>query len=143
MMSDIAKIDQQMHRASASFMREYGFRGSLSVYLLELLATGGLTHLQMVSVSGRDKADVSRDCAVLKNAGLVFKDNWNKYRLPVRLTDEGKELAAALNEYMSGIMGKAQEGLNEDELNVLSGALRKVARNLEAVEDDDLSKNDE
>lgn len=93
----ITEIDLYWHRLATSVMKEYGLKGSYAIYFTRLHGhPGGVAAAQLAAECGKDKADVSRDMAVLEKAGFVTRQrrDGNAYRAPITLTERGWALTA-------------------------------------------------
>lgn len=91
---DITQIDLFWHRLAAGEMKRYGLKGNYAIYFVKLRDNpDGITSARLAAVCGKDKADVSRDLAVLEEAGLVYRArSGGNYRAPVFLTEQGSRL---------------------------------------------------
>lgn len=93
---DITEIDLYWHRLATSTMKEHGLKGNYVVYFTMLHKNPeGLTSAELSTVTGKDKADVSRDIRFLEKAGLVTRvlNGDSIYRARIRLTEEGQTIA--------------------------------------------------
>lgn len=97
---NIDEVSLYWHRIAAAEMKRYGLKGSAAVYLVKLLTfPDGLTAAELVSLTGRDKADVSREVGHLEKAGLAVRlaAGSRSYRAPIVLTETGRKVAVAIS----------------------------------------------
>ena len=70
----ISEISRCWHKLAAEEMEKYGLRGPHCLYLLAMYHhPGGVTAPQLGELCGRDKADVSRMMAMMREKGLVVR----------------------------------------------------------------------
>ena len=92
----ISEISRCWHKLAAEEMEKYGLRGPHCLYLLAMYHhPGGVTAPQLGELCGRDKADVSRMMAMMREKGLVVKESAGQtlYGGVWRLTHAGKAAA--------------------------------------------------
>lgn len=132
----ISEISRLWHRIAGEEMGKYGLKGSYSVYFTTLYRfPDGVTAAQLVELCSRDKADVSRAMTLLENKSLVVKSDpdGKGYRVLLRLTAEGRELAAHINEKAQAAVELASHGLPEEKRNIFYEALELITDNLQKV----------
>ena len=68
----ISEISRCWHKLAAEEMEKYGLRGPHCLYLLAMYHhPGGVTAPQLGELCGRDKADVSRMMAMMREKGSI------------------------------------------------------------------------
>ena len=94
----VTEIEQYWRRLAAAEMKKYGLKGGYVIYFTRLYDhPEGLTATQLQRVCGRDKADISRDMAVLEERGLLCKDRTHgRYRALISLTEKGRNLTSEI-----------------------------------------------
>ncbi|MBR3953174.1 MAG: MarR family transcriptional regulator [Oscillospiraceae bacterium] len=131
----ISSIYRYIRKIERDEMVKRGFRGVFAQYLTALNKfEEGLTATQLCSVCDKDKAAVSRIVAEMEEKGLVMRENKNKYRSRIVLTDEGKDLANFIAE-RAGIAMEAVSGeiMSEKESELFCSTLEEVCKNLQKV----------
>lgn len=96
----------------------------------------GATQSEFVAHSVRDKGQMARLISALRNRGLIETrvDASDRRVHRLYLTDEGKELHAAVQRRRIAVARIAVGGLDDDERRILVELLRRMKANLEAAE---------
>lgn len=112
-------------------MTELGLKGThvMCIFFLHLNPEG-LTATQLCRLCAEDKAAISRTIATLQGKGYIISGE-KKYRAIIRLTDEGREIAAKVEGLIGQWVNFGGLGLDEDERNTFYRVLEKIAGNLE------------
>ncbi len=130
----IFSITHCWNRIATEEMREHGLKGTYALYLLILdTADEGITAAQLCEITQRDKADVSRAVSLFKEKGFVEAYGENRYRAPIRLTKEGKRLAAKIRKKADSALQTAGEGLSDDMRRNMYKALDIISANLKEM----------
>lgn len=122
-------------------MGKYGLKGPYALYFTTLYRyPQGITAAQLCNLCGRDKADVSRAIKLLEELALVEKENVsvNAYRALIRLTEQGKQVAAQINEKAKTAVEHASKGLTPEKRAVFYEALELITANLQTLSKDGL-----
>lgn len=95
----------------------------------------GASQSDLVSHSGRDKAQVARLIRGLRERGLLEAqaDETDRRSTRLRLSAAGEELFAALDRHSARLSALALAGLSGQEREALLGYLGRVRANLEAA----------
>ncbi len=130
----IFSITHCWNRIATEEMREYGLKGTYALYLLILYtAEEGITAAQLCEITQRDKADVSRAMSIFKEKGFVETDGENRYRAAIKLTSEGKRIAANIKKKADSALQTAGEGLSDDMRRDMYKALEIISANLKEM----------
>ncbi len=138
----ISEISRYWHRIANEVMRRYGLKGAYSVYFTTMSRfPEGLTAVQLVTLCGRDKADVSRAMALLEEKGLVQRQLADRraYRARLILTDAGLEVAAQINERAKSAVDFVSRGLSPEKREVFYEVLALIATNMQDLSREGLS----
>lgn len=128
---DLSEIYRCWHWISSEEMKKFGLKGPYAVYLTTLYQyPDGVTSMKLSELCGRNKADVSRAMNSFEEKGIVVRDNENPYRALIRLTDEGKRIAAAINEKVMSAVSAASQGVSDEEREIMYRSLEAVMTNL-------------
>lgn len=143
----ISEISRLWHRIADEEMGKYSLKGSYSVYFTNLYRyPQGVTAAQLVELCSRDKADVSRAMALLEKKGLVCRVDLDgkTYRAPLKLTQQGRELAEQINEKARSAVEQASLGLPDKKRVIFYEALELITTNLQRLSKEgiDGKKND-
>lgn len=139
----ISEISRCWHRIAGEEMRRFGLKGPYAVYFTTLSRyPQGITAAQLVELCGRDKADVSRALAVLEGKGFICRDAQAQkaYRAPVRLTEQGQDLARHINQKARIAVEQASSGLSPEKRAVFYDALGLITENLQTLSKNGLPK---
>jgi DNA-binding MarR family transcriptional regulator len=130
----IFSIAHYWNRIATDEMREHGLKGSYALYLLILSADEeGITAAQLCEMTQRDKADVSRAVSLFQEKGFVEAYGENRYRAPIKLTPEGKRVAAKIRKKADSALKTAGEGLSEEMRRNMYKALEIISTNLKEM----------
>ena len=144
--SAISERSRCWHRVANEAMKQYGMKGSYSVYFTAMSHfPEGVTAVHLVELCGRDKADVSRAMALMEQKGLVRRQNEGQktYRARLQLTDTGKALADEINEKARAAVEYASRGLSEEKRQVFYEALALITANLQGLSREGIPENQE
>ena len=120
-------------------MAKHGLTGTFAQYLAALVnSEKGLTVSGLSKACMKDKAAVSRAVAQLEAKGLVSRNSVGAslYRVPVTLTDKGREIAGYVAKRAADIVEIA--GVGEEEREKFYSALDTIAANLTRMCEDGL-----
>ena len=140
----IFSITRYWNKIATEEMRPYGMRGSYALYLVALLNAGEEpTAARLAEMVQRDKADVSRAIDMLQKKGIVEPYGMNRYRAPIRLTEEGRALAGHVEQKAARALGLAGQGLTEEMRQNMYQALDIISENMkDSCEGEMLSEGD-
>ena len=137
----IVEISRFWHKIAGEELAKYGLKSSHITYLLTLYRyPEGLTAPKLAELCGRDKADVSRMLSILESKGLVRKESTgtSRYRGLLLLTDEGKTVASALSERAERAVGRAGDGLTDENRAIFYESLDTITNNLRKISQEGL-----
>jgi len=97
----------------------------------------GATQSDLVTHSGRDKAQVARQIRALRERGLLDAqaDEADRRSSRLRLSEAGRAVHAALHSNDGRLKEQALLGFSEDEQTALVALLARVRANLQAMPD--------
>lgn len=133
---DITEIDLYWHRLATAEMKRYGLKGSYAIYFPMLHhSPDGLTGAELAAMCGKDKADISRDIAVLEKAGLVTRErvSGNGYRARITLTPSGTALTQEVIQKAELAVGCIGGSLSEADRECFYRVLDTITSNLQAL----------
>ncbi len=95
----ISGIYRYIQKIERDEMIKHGYRGAFAQYLATLNRfEDGLTAAQLCEICDKDKAAVSRIITEMEEKGLAEREEKNKYRAKIHLTEKGKEIAEFVSE---------------------------------------------
>lgn len=132
--SSIEGVYKCVQRIKRQSMEEFGLRGThvMCLYFLGRHPEG-LTSAQLALSCGEDKAAISRSVAELEQKNLIacMEEEKKRYRAPLRLTEAGETVSRRMNEIITGVVRRADQGLAEEDRLALYRALEKIFSNLQ------------
>ncbi len=135
----ISEISRCWHKITAKEMREYGLKGTYSLYFTTLYQhPEGITAVKLAEICGKDKSDVSRAVSVLEKEGFIIK-NGNNYRALIKLSSKGNSLAEKINHKVSLAVEYVGKDLNEENRKIFYESLDLIVSNLQNLSKDGLS----
>lgn len=129
----IAEISRCWHKLTAEELAKYGLKGPHATYLATLYRhSDGITAPELCRICGKDKADVSRMMSIMEKKGLVKKEGQNRsmYRGLLKLTEEGKKVAAHICARAALATELAGQDLTEETRTVFYSALGTITERL-------------
>ncbi len=132
----ISDISRYWHKLAADVMEKQGLKGPYAVYFTTLFRQeSGLTAAKLAELCSRDKSDVSRAMSLLEKKGLVEKSNVgsNNYRAPLKLTEQGKKIAALINQKAMAAVENGGKGLSDQDREIFYNALELICANLQKL----------
>ena len=134
--SSISCLYRDIQKIERNEMAKFGLKGPHAQCLLALSHyPQGITSAKLCEVSEKDKAAISRTVTELEDRGLLIRVERNglRYRAVLKLTEEGRNLATAVNEKACQAVEKAGEGLNDAQREVFYQVLALIAGNLHTI----------
>ena len=115
-------------------MKKHDLRGGYALYLVILNnSTEELNASSLAKMCHRDKADVSRAISVFQEKGLLEPYGQARYRAPLKLTEEGKKLAAHISDQATKVLSTVGEGLSDETRNHMYKGLDTIAENMKKL----------
>lgn len=103
-----------------------------------------LTSKELCESCDEDKALISRSLDDLEKRGLVFCEEMKekRYRTPLHLTGEGKEIGKYISEKIDALLDSATKGLSLEKRNAMYEGLEIIRNNLEKCVKEKVKQND-
>jgi DNA-binding MarR family transcriptional regulator len=112
-------------------MKKHGLRGGYALYLIILYnSKEELTAARLAELCHRDKADVSRAISVFQEKGILEPYGDVRYRAPLRLTAEGKELSGQINIQAIKVLDIVGMGMTDEVRAHMYEGLDTIALNM-------------
>ncbi|MDE6661533.1 MAG: MarR family transcriptional regulator [Anaeroplasmataceae bacterium] len=141
----VNQITRSIHKIKAEEMNQFDLK-SAHVSCLYYLYTSEkpLTSKELCEVCDEDKALISRSLDDLEKRGLVFCEEIKekRYRSPLHLTLEGKEIGRYVSEKIDALLDSATQGLSLDQRKAMYEGLEIIRNNLENMCKKKGKKND-
>lgn len=111
----ILRLNKLVHKIKLYEMRDFGLQAIhvMCVYCLAHCGDG-MTSVELARQTLEDKAAISRAVASLSDKGYVTVEG-GKHRATIRLTDEGRAVAAFIDEKAARAVGAGMDGSLTDE----------------------------
>lgn len=127
----ISKILRSIQKIEQEEMKKYNLKGAFAQYLIVMdRYPEGITPTQLFNICNKDKAIVSRAVNEMIKKGLITKPAIGGYRVPLFLTDKGKEAAKFVSERATLAVKKAAVHIGEKQLDAFYKRLGMLADNL-------------
>lgn len=135
----IDALHKEIQRIKAAEAERLGFKGADVMCLYYLTKNPeGLTGSELARLVDVSRAAMSRTIARLESDGLVeaaAEDEETRYRVPVRLTEKGVEVARPIRGIVQDVLDETSRVLDVrqrarmyESLNVILNRLRQLAR---------------
>ncbi len=135
----IDALHKEIQRIKAAEAERLGFKGADVMCLYYLTKNPeGLTGSELARLVDVSRAAMSRTIARLESDGLVeaaAEDEETRYRVPVRLTEKGVEVARPIRGIVQDVLDETSRVLDMrqrarmyESLNVILNRLRQLAR---------------
>ncbi len=142
--SSVAMLNRYIQKIERAEMAHYGLKGAHAQCLLTISRyPHGITAAQICDICDKDKAAVSRTVAELEAAGMILRPNdaGKRYRLTLRLTPRGSEVAEQIKHLAALAVEQADSGLTEEKRTICYESLNLIAENLRRIIRDGLQEN--
>ncbi len=141
--ASIAFIHRHIQKLQRAEMARYGLKGPHVQCILALSRhPEGVTASRLCEICDKDKAAISRTVAELVKAGMVARpeDCGKRYRIQLKLTEKGRQIAVQVTELTARAVEQAIEGLSEDAQNIFDNTLSLIASNIQQLSQDGIRK---
>ncbi len=135
--ANIVSIYRSVQKLKSDEMASLGLKGAhtMCVYYLGR-SDEGLSAGELAVLCDQDKAAISRTISELTEAGLVEKPleaEVRRYKMPIRLTEKGKESSQYIDAKASEIVEFAGNSLSEEERAIFYEALSQIEQKLKKL----------
>ncbi|MBD5151302.1 MAG: MarR family transcriptional regulator [Oscillibacter sp.] len=141
--SAIFEISRCWHKLAEEELSVYGLKGPYATYLTVMYRhEDGITGPELCQLCGRDKSDLSRAVAMLREKGLVVKEavDQSLYRGLLKLTEQGRIVAGQISRRASLAVEMAGRDLSEESRETFYKALFSIAGHLREISREGLPK---
>ena len=132
----IASIHKCILKIERMELSKYGLKAPHTQCLLVMHRhPDGITAARLCEICEKDKAAISRTIAELEQAGMVQREdpNGKRYRSCLKLSEQGMQVAASVQELAHNAVGAATGGYGEEQREVFTSTLALIASNLETI----------
>ena len=141
--SAIFEISRCWHKLAEEELSVYGLKGPYATYLTVMYRhEDGITGPELCQLCGRDKSDLSRAVAMLREKGLVVKEavDQSLYRGLLKLTEQGRIVAGQISRRASLAVEMAGRDLSEESRETFYKALFSITGHLREISKEGLPK---
>lgn len=141
----VSSLYHDIQRIERTEMAKYGLKGPHAQCLVIMERyPEGITAARLCEICERDKAAISRTVAELEEAGLLTRREVNgmRYRVPLILTEAGRNAAKNVNEVAAQAVEQAGMGLTDVQRDVFYHVLGHIAGNLHNISREGLSEKE-
>lgn len=139
--SVVSVLYRCIHKIEREEMAKYGLKGPHAYCLVAMgRFPDGITMTELSRICDKDKAAISRAVAELEEAGMIYRRAAaaQRYRIPLFLTEKGKEAVRRVNELAGLAVEKAGKGMTDTQRDVFYPCLDRIATNLQKLSLDGL-----
>ncbi len=131
----IADINRNIRKIKTEEMSEFNLKGVHVSCVYYLYKENSLTVKALCEVCDEDKANISRSIEYLEERGYVEKrpDTSKRYKAPVELSAEGREVGRIIAEKIDRILLDVSEGVSPEERETMYRILTAVNENLQKI----------
>ena len=127
-------ISHYWNRIASEEMKKHDLKGAYALYLITLYNhPEEITAARLAELCKRDKADVSRAISSFQKKGIAEPYGTNRYRAPIRLTDDGREVAGQIKERASQVLEAAGRGMDDEMRANMYQCLDIIAENMKEI----------
>ena len=127
-------ISHYWNRIAGEEMKKHDLKGAYALYLITLYNhPEEITAARLAELCKRDKADVSRAISSFQKKGIAEPYGTNRYRAPIRLTDDGREVAGQIKERASQVLEAAGRGMDDEMRANMYQCLDIIAENMKEI----------
>ena len=131
----MARIGRSIKRIKAEEMARFQLKGPHVSCLYYLSLNESMTAAQLCERCEEDKAAISRSLDYLEERGYLTCEvhGQRRYKSPLHLTPEGRQVAQAVAVKISRIVREASADLSEGEREIMYRGLTAICENLEHI----------
>ncbi len=139
----IAKIYRNIKKIKELEIKELDLKAQQVMTIFYLGKYKTLTSTKLSELCFEDRAQTSRNIALLKERGLVLVDEVEgkkNYLTDISLTIEGLDAYSYVLKRVSNVLNISNKGLSDDELLILYKGLTIISNNLDSYIDGELDE---
>ncbi|MDE5565380.1 MAG: MarR family transcriptional regulator [Anaeroplasmataceae bacterium] len=132
----INKITRSIHKIKAEEMKKFDLKSAHVSCLYYLYQNkDGITSKELCECCEEDKALISRALEDLEKKGLVVchSNKEKRYRSPLLLTDQGKEIGNYIAKRIDEVLMEASKDLSLEEKSILYKCLESISSRLARI----------
>lgn len=127
----ITQIYKNLQKIKSHEMTEFQLKGAHVMCLFELYRhPNGLTITELSALCEEDKAAISRTISELTERSLVSSNSEKKYRAPIVLTEEGKNITTQMSELAANAAIAGSADMTHEERITFYNTLKDISDNL-------------
>lgn len=131
----ITNIQRCINKIKDANMKALGLKSGHVSCLYYLYKMGPLTQGELCEVCDENKAAISRKIEYLTKNEYTKRDNSNinKYKLPIILTQKGKEIAEYIDTKVNQVISESNAELNDYDRQILYSSLERINQKLNKI----------
>ena len=136
-MTLVIGASRSITKLKSKYMANYGLGSTHTMCIRKLyMSKNGLTRTQISELCELDKAQVSRITGELVQKGYVTEGpSRSNYKRRVMLTDDGKRIAAEINNIVLDINTYVSEKIAPEDIETFYSVFEEICENLKTAED--------
>lgn len=135
----INRISRNIRKIKTQEMAEYNLKSSHISCLYYLYLADGLTAKDLCDRCEEDKAAISRSLEYLEKNGYIICESKTakRYKSPLKLTDQGAEVAKIIAGKIDQVLGTISDALTEEERVQFYRSLALISEGLSSIANDE------
>ena len=130
----ITKISRSIRRIKTEEMGEFSLKAPHVSCLYYIYKAKALTAKHLCELCEEDKASISRSLEYLETEGFLVRSKEDrKYKMPIELTEKGRNAGKIVSQKIDKILESVGEGLTEEEREIFYRCLSLISDNLEKL----------
>lgn len=131
----IANIARSIRKIKTEEMEKFHLKSTHVSCLYYLYREGALTATELCERCDEDKANISRAIERLEADGYIAcrPRAQKRYRAPLELTEQGRQIGAAVAQKIDRILSAASEGMDDREREIMYRSLALISGNLQKI----------
>ncbi len=132
----LSSINRSIARLKADAVSRFSLKRSHVSAIYFIYREGSVTASRLSTLTGEDKANISRAIHSLIKDGLVVEERRSlRARVRLVLTERGREIGEFLHERATAMVSLASENIPEERLDVMYDCLHKIDESLRCAAD--------
>ncbi len=127
----ITNIFRCINKIKQKYMKSLGLKSGHVSCLYYLFKLGPMSHKELCTVCDENKSAISRKVEYLTNHDYIVRtQEEGKYKLPIKLSKKGTDIAKFIDDKINEIVGVANAGLGNRSRQILYSSLEKINNKL-------------
>ncbi len=131
----VSKISRLIRKIKTEEVKKYQLRSQHVYCVYYVYKSEALTATELCELCNEDKGAISRTIDFLEEKGLIAidKEENKRYKLLIRLTEEGKKIGEEISQRVEEILSKVGNKITEKERELMYQGLSQICDDLEKI----------